>query len=43
MNINQIINAKHVNMDILKQKMIYVYIAAQSNMVVQHVMNVDTN
>ena len=41
MNINQIINAKSVNLVILKQKMINVYIAVRKNMVVQLVMNVD--
>ena len=41
MNINQIINAKSVNLVILKQKMINVYIAVRKNMVVQLVMNMD--
>ena len=41
MNINQKINAKCVNLVILKQKMINVYIAVRKNMVVQLVMNVD--
>ena len=43
MNINKIINVKHVNMDISKQKKKNVYIVAQNNMVVQLVMNVDMN
>ena len=41
MNINQIKNVKHVNMAISKQKMIYVFIAGQSNMEALYVMNVD--
>ena len=43
MNINQRINAKVVNMDILKQKMNHVFIADQKNMEVLAVMNVDMN
>ena len=41
MNINQIKSAKHVNMAILKQKMIYVFIVGQNNMEALHVMNAD--
>ena len=41
MNINLIINVKHVNMDILKQKMKNEFIADQNNMEVLLVMNAD--
>ena len=40
MNINLKINVKHVNMDILKQKMNYAFIVNQKNMEAQGVMNV---